>query len=371
MSAGYHGGMKRRRTVLTPPSPPAPNPGSGGESARVAAITSPTFRSRDLERGEPAALPPSPAIGRGEAGRGEGGALRAWLRAVRVPSFTASVVPILVASALALYARTFDPLLGLVMLLAAVACHAGSNLANDYHDHRTGVDTVASLGPGRVIPRGVLEPAQVRRGMIVAFALATALGLIVVASAGWPILALALASLAAAYFYTGGPKPLGYVALGEVTVFLFMGPVMVCGAYYVYAGTISAAAALASLAIGCLVAAILHANNVRDVVPDRAAGKVTLANLFGRRGATIEFVLLLAGAYLAALALPLVNRGLLPALVVLVTIPRAVLLARALAHATSGRALNAVLRRTAGLHLAFGALLTIGVLVSATVARLR
>jgi len=298
------------------------------------------------------------------------GPLGVWVQAVRIFSFTASIIPILVASALALYARVFDPLLCLVMLLAAVACHTGSNLANDYYDHVKGVDTAASLGPSKVIQQGLLTPAQVRRGMIVAFAIATALGLVVVASAGWPILALALASLAAAYFYTGGPKPLGYAALGEPTVFVFMGPVIVCGAYYVYAGTVTLPAVLASIAIGCVVTAILHANNVRDIVPDRAAGKVTLATILGRRGSTVEYALLLAGGYVAALALPLAAHALLPAVVVLVTAPRAFMLVRALARATSERALNAILRRTAGLHLAFGALLTIGLLTSALIRHL-
>ncbi len=291
--------------------------------------------------------------------------LKIWLQAVRVFSFTASVVPILVASALAIVDGVFDPLLGLVMLAASVGCHAGANLANDYHDHLNGIDTADSLGPSRAIQQGLLSPAQVRRGMLIAFTMATLLGLVVAAAAGWPVFALALVSLGAAYFYTGGPKPLGYVALGEVTVFLAMGIGMVVGAYYVFAHTVALTSVLAALPIPCLVSAILHANNIRDLEPDRFAGKVTLATLLGRRAANAEYALLVASAYAATLLLVAADRRLWPGLVALVTLPTAAALTRALSTATDSRVLNAVLRGTAGLHLRFGLLLTLGILVAA------
>lgn len=303
-------------------------------------------------------------------GRSLGAWLRIWFKAIRFFSFTASVVPIAVASALAVDDRTFDPWLGLAMLVAAVACHAGANLANDYYDHRRGIDTPASLGPSKVIQQGLLSPAAVKRGMVVAFALATLIGLAIVAAAGWPILLLALLSLAAAYLYTGGPKPLGYVALGEATVFLFMGPVMVLGAIYVYERALSLPAALLSLPIGLLVAAILHANNVRDIDLDHAAGKQTLATRFGRRAAAREYAALVYGAYAAVLALIAVAPALWPTLATLITVPMAHRLARLEAAHTDPPTLNLVLRKTAGLHLRFGLLLTAGLLAAAALARL-
>ena len=297
-------------------------------------------------------------------------AFAVWLRAVRVRSFTASIVPILVATALALSDRSFSPWLFVIMLLASVACHAGANLANDYFDHAKGIDTTESLGPSKVIQQGLLSPAAVKRGMVVAFAVATALGLVVVAATGWEILVLALLSLAAAYLYTGGPKPFGYVALGEVTVFLFMGPVMIGGAYYVLAGQLTREALIASVSVGFLAAAILHANNVRDIELDRAAGKITLAGILGRRGAAREFALLVLGAFVALVALVLVAPGFWPILGSLATLPLAIRLANAEATATQPHQLNAVLRQTAGLHLRFGLLLTLGLLVAAGIDRL-
>lgn len=290
---------------------------------------------------------------------------RVWVQAVRVPSFTASVVPILVGSALALVDGAFDLVLWAAMVGASVACQAGGNLANDYYDHVRGIDTAESLGPRGVIRQGLLSARAVRAGMVAAFGFATLLGLLIVAATGWPILVLALLSLGAAYAYTGGPKPLGYMALGEATVFLFMGPVMVGGAYYVLTGKLTIDALLLSLPIGMLAAAILHANNVRDIPFDRAAGKRTLANLLGRRAANVEYAFLLVASYLAIGGLILFNFHFWPVLIVFASVPHAVALSRLMRSATDAPTLNAVLRRSAGLHLRFGLLVTGGLLARA------
>jgi 1,4-dihydroxy-2-naphthoate polyprenyltransferase len=295
---------------------------------------------------------------------------RIWLQAVRYFSFTASAIPILIGSALALVDRHFDPLLFVVMLVASIACHAGANLANDYFDHVKGIDTPESLGPSKVIQQSLLTPAEVRRGMILAFAIATTLGLFVVAETGWPILVLALVSLGAAYFYTGGPKPLGYIALGEVTVLIFMGPVMIGGAYYVMAEHVTWEVIVASLPIGCLVAAILHANNIRDIDLDQRAGKVTLATLLGRRRANIEYLGLIGGAFAATALWIAVEPRVWPVALVVLTAPTAIGLIRLVFSAAEGRALNVALRKTAGLHLRFGFLTTAGLLIRATIDRL-
>jgi 1,4-dihydroxy-2-naphthoate octaprenyltransferase len=296
--------------------------------------------------------------------------VRVWLQAIRIFSFTASIIPILVGSALALVDDQFDLPLFVVMLLASVACHAGANLANDYFDHRKGIDTSASLGPSKVIQQGLLTAEQVKRGMIVAFGIATVLGLIVVAQTGWEIFALALASLAAAYLYTGGPKPLGYIALGELVVLIFMGPVMIVGAYYVHTGDVTAVSVLVSLPIAMLVAAILHANNVRDIPLDRAAGKKTLAIVLGRRGATYEYWILVCGAFLLTVIAVVTRPELWPVLLVIPTAPVAFRLCRNIAIRADAHALNRVLRATAGLHMRFGTLYALGLLLAAIVDRL-
>jgi len=313
-------------------------------------VESGVARPLDTSENGPQAARPSP--------------LKIWLRAVRVFSFTASITPILVGSALAAYDGAFSAPLILAMLAASVACHAGCNLANDYHDHLRGTDTRESLGPSGVIQQGLLSAGQVRRGMVVAFAIATVLGLGIVAVTDWAIFVLALLCLAAAYLYTGGPRPLGYVALGEVTVFLAMGPAMVVGSYYVLAGGIGWTALIASLPVGFLVAAILHANNIRDLDQDRAAGKVTMANWRGRAFADAEYAALVAAAYPATLPLALLDPRLWPVLAVVVTSPAAYRLIRAVRRGRDAKALNLALRKTAGLHLRFGLLLAGGLLVA-------
>src|ERR1700712_2633597 len=130
--------------------------------------------------------------------------LHIWGQAIAFRSFTASTVPVTVGSLIALVDGRFSISLFLLMLLAAVACHAGANLANDYFDYKKGIDNAAT-GFNKVIVKGQLSAAEVKRGMVVAFGIATVPGVAIVVETGWRILALALVSLAAAYFYTGGP----------------------------------------------------------------------------------------------------------------------------------------------------------------------
>jgi 1,4-dihydroxy-2-naphthoate polyprenyltransferase len=291
--------------------------------------------------------------------------LQIWLQAIAFRSFTASTIPVMVGSLLALVDHRFSLSLCILMLLASVACHAGSNLANDYFDYKKGVDNPDVTRVSKVILRGHLTGAQVKRGTIVAFTIATFLGFIVVYETSWKILALALASLAAAYFYTGGPKPLGYIALGEVVVFIFMGPIMVGGAYFAMANRLTTPVMLVACAVGCLVAAIMHANNIRDIETDRAAGKTTIAQLSGRPLVNQEYLLLIAGGFVLVLALVALDRGFWPLLAVLFAGPTAMRLVSTARTAKGTPALNGLLRKTAGLHLRFGALLILGLLLRA------
>src|SRR5713226_8035328 len=205
--------------------------------------------------------------------------VRVWWRAVRPFSFTASMTPVLVGSAVAFAEGRFHPGLFAAAFLASVAIHGGANLVNDYYDYLRGVDTPESIGPGGMIQRGLLAPRTVLRGALAFFALSAALGLILVALRGWPILLIGVFSVAAGYAYTGGPIPLGYVGLGDAVVFVFMGIVTTAGAYYVQTATISARALWAAAPLAALVDAILVVNNLRDLDGDRARGKRTLATL--------------------------------------------------------------------------------------------
>jgi len=289
------------------------------------------------------------------------GAVRRWLIAVRVPTLTASVAPVLVGSALAVRDDVFAPAAALAALAGAVAIQIGANLANDVSDFRKGADTEARIGPPRVTQLGLLAEGQVVAGVWIAFAVAATIGVYLTAVAGWPVIAMGLASIAAALAYTGGPWPFGYRGLGEPFTFAFFGVLAVGGTYFVQAGEWTAAVLAASLAVGCTVTAILVVNNVRDIETDRATGKRTLAVLVGRRATRALFLALVGGAYALAVALWLAGPFTPWVLLVAASLSLALRPALAVLRETSGPPLNAALRGTARLHLAFSALLALGI----------
>jgi 1,4-dihydroxy-2-naphthoate octaprenyltransferase len=253
------------------------------------------------------------------------------------------------------------PLAALAALIGALALQIGANFANDLSDFRRGADTDSRLGPPRATQLGLLTQRQVTAGILVSFALATVAGLYLVYLGGWPIIAIGLASMLAAVTYTGGPWPFGYRGLGEVFVFIFFGVVAVAGTYYVQAGMVSSHVIAASVPVALTVTAILVVNNVRDIDTDRLAGKYTLAVYLGRRLARTEFVVVVAGAYLAAAGLWLLGDFSGWVLLSWLSVPVAIVTAGAVLARTDGPALNEALRSTSRLHFVFGILLALGV----------
>ncbi len=229
------------------------------------------------------------------------GAVAVWIQAIRAPSLSAAAIPVLLGVAVAAREGFFSFGRMILALVGAMAIQAGTNLINDYYDFRSGADSEQSLGPSMVIQRGLLSADQVWRGGIVAFAIGALIGLVLVYLCGWPILAIGIPSVAAGYFYTASPVSLAYVALGELTVFIFMGPAIVVGAYFVMAMHFSASAIWASIPLGFLVAGILHANNIRDIESDTRHGKRTLATMLGRAGANYELITLDVAAYVTTI----------------------------------------------------------------------
>jgi 1,4-dihydroxy-2-naphthoate octaprenyltransferase len=289
--------------------------------------------------------------------------LAVWWRAARPFSLTASVTPVLVGSAAAFRDARFHPDLFLATLIASMAIQAATNMINEYYDYVRSVDRSGSLGPSGVILGGLLSPRTVLVGGLALFAVGGFLGVWLMLVAGWPILAVGVLSMLAGYAYTGGPLPLGYIGLGDLTVFVFMGPVIVLGAYYVQAQAISWTAMWASLPIATLVTAILVVNNLRDIEDDRRAGKRTLATFLGPRATRVEYVGLLIAAYLSA-GIGMLLRYLPPATaLVSLTIPQAVLLCGGVWAHTDPVQLTRHLRDTAQLHQRAGMLLGLAFLL--------
>ncbi len=293
------------------------------------------------------------------------GAVAVWIQAIRAPSLSAAAIPVLLGVAVAARAGFFSAGRMALALVGAMAIQAGTNLVNDYYDFRSGADSEQSLGPSMVIQRGLLSADQVWRGGIAAFALGALMGLVFVYQCGWPILAIGIPSVAAGYFYTASPVSLAYVALGELTVFIFMGPAIVMGAYFVMAMHFSSSALWASIPLGFLVAGILHANNIRDIESDTRHGKRTLATMLGRTGANYELIALDVAAYVATIVAIISHAIPWIALVVLVTIPRALDQIRIMTRENEPKKLNLGLFRSIQLHMEFGLLMIAAFLVAA------
>ena len=298
--------------------------------------------------------------------------LNVWYRALRPFSYPASVVPVLVGSVAAWKGGYMDWTLFLCALFGSVAIHAGTNLANEYFDYTQGVDKADSLGPAGVILQGKLRPKHVLEAATLAFVLGAIFGTYIVFQVGFVILALGLASILAAWFYTAKPLSLGYRGLGEPEVFIFMGPIMVIGSYYVQTRSFAWTPLLVSLPVGLLVTAILHANNIRDVVQDMDRSRITWAVLAckswgmkrGRDFSRRIYYAMLAGAYATLVGLVVAGTAPVFTLLTFLTIPQAYSLIRFVASGVKGRPLSRAVRGTAYLHMSFGATLTLGYLLS-------
>lgn len=292
-------------------------------------------------------------------------AMRAWAIASRPHTLTIGVNPVLVGCALA-WAETgrIDLPLMLLAMLGALLLQAGTNLDNDVSDYQRGADRAGRLGLPRATALGLLSARQVRTASRACFALATAIGLVLAWRGGWPILAAGIASAAAAMAYSGGPRPISYTPFGDFVVWLFFGLVAVTGTYYLQTLTLSPGVLIAATMVGLPAAAVLVVNNYRDLDPDRAVGKRTLAVCLGRPFSRWEYAVLMLApfALLAALAAqpPLGVTLALP----LLALPMAAGLVRRFWREPPGPAFNALLAQTAKFQVLFAVLLCVAILLN-------
>lgn len=287
--------------------------------------------------------------------------------AARPRTLPAAIAPVLVGTAAAIELVGEVPRLeGMIAaLISSVFIQIGTNLANDYSDAKRGADTVERLGPVRVTAAGLVAPQRVLVATWLAFGIAVAAGIYLATLAGWVIIAIGAASIAAGVLYTGGPRPYGYAGMGELFVFLFFGLVAVNGSYYVQLEDVDWLPFGLSVAVGFLATAILVVNNVRDIETDRRAGKRTLVVRIGRGAARRLYVALVAGAYVILLVTVAAGDGPWWALLGLASAPLALAPIRAVRTRTDGAALNAALAGTGMLLGAFSIAVSAGLLIAA------
>ena len=294
----------------------------------------------------------------------------AYTEIARPFAFTASATPVAAGGAMAALHGLFEWPLFLAALIGAVALHIGTNVTNEIFDVRKGVDQITSPRMSQALLKGRITEREAFAFAFTAFAVATLVGVGLVAARGVPILALGLLGLVGGYFYTAPPFEYKFHALGLPLVFALMGPLMVAGSYYAITGTLAPEVFWVSLPVGLLVTAILHGNEWRDITEDvRVTGQATFAARFGRRASYWTYVALVVGAYMA-LAVAVVL-AVLPAYTMLavLSLPLLVRVIRASELGVQGqqRAIAMIDLQTAQLHAAFGALLVLGLILAALV----
>jgi 1,4-dihydroxy-2-naphthoate polyprenyltransferase len=289
--------------------------------------------------------------------------VRIWCLAMRPRTLPAAVAPVLVGTAAAAGNGRLKPLPALSAMAGALLLQIAVNLANDYFDGCRGIDTNRRLGPVRATQSGLIAPAQVLGAMWLTLALASLCGLYLASVGGWPVVAIGLASMAGVLGYSGGPYPLASHGLGDLCVFLFFGPVAVCGTYYVQALTLTGTVVLWAIPPGLLITAILVVNNLRDRETDEETGKHTLAVKIGPRWTRLEFAALVLAAYALPPVLLASGAGTGPILLPLLTLPMGIHGIRRLYH-ERGAALNLRLGATAMLALWFSVLWSVGIAAS-------
>ena len=227
-----------------------------------------------------------------------------WIDGARPRTLPAAVAPVLAGTGVASYEDAAVWWKAVLALVVALALQVGVNYANDYSDGIRGTDD-ERVGPVRLVGAGLAEPTAVKRAAFASFGVAALAGLVLAATTAWWLVLVGAVCIVAAWLYTGGAKPYGYLGLGEVMVFVFFGLVAVLGTTFVQTLTLPLPAWYAAVGVGALACAILVVNNLRDIPTDEVAGKHTLAVRLGDARTRGLFVLLLLAAAVALLALAL------------------------------------------------------------------
>ncbi|MCH9024037.1 MAG: 1,4-dihydroxy-2-naphthoate polyprenyltransferase [candidate division Zixibacteria bacterium] len=286
-----------------------------------------------------------------------------WLLAIRPKTLWAAIAPVIIGTAMAYEAGSFQLLAFLAALFGGTMIQIGTNLANDYFDFKKGADSQRELGPTRVTQAGLVSPTEIKTAMVLAFGLAFLAGIYLVYLGGWPIVAIGILSITFGVLYTATKLALGYSGLADFFVLVFFGPVAVGGTFYVQTLEINLAVILAGLAPGLFSVAILTVNNLRDIETDKIAGKKTLAVRFGPTFAKAEYVVAIIIASLVPLILWQMNNQHFEATIAAAVILLALRPIRKVIRNKNRTGLNPVLTQTAQILLLYSLLFSIGWLI--------
>ncbi len=278
-----------------------------------------------------------------------------WVAGARPRTLPAAVAPVLVATALV--GANFNAATAALALLVSLSLQIGVNYANDYSDGVRGTDN-DRIGPLRITAGGLATPAQVKSAAFISFAAAACAGLALAITTSWWLIAVGAISIAAAWGYTGGKTPYGYMGLGEIFVFIFFGLVATVGTFYVQTDVITGQSILAGTIVGSLACAILVINNIRDRAKDEVVGKRTMAVRLGdrRSRAFYTFLVLIPYVLVAGFGNPWVA-------LTAVTLPMTISILRALWSGIQGAQLIALLGKTGKLQMVFCLALSLALII--------
>ena len=279
-----------------------------------------------------------------------------WIIGARPKTLPAAIAPVAVATALAGSDASLIP--ALLALIVSLSLQIGVNYANDYSDGIRGTDA-DRVGPTRITAAGLATPSSVKAAAFISFGVGAVAGLGLAAMTSWWLIAVGIAAIAAAWGYTGGKSPYGYMGLGELFVFIFFGIVATVGTFYVQTEVFTLDSILISISMGSFACALLAINNIRDRALDAPAGKKTLAVRLGDRRARYFFAALISLGYLATFAL-----GNIWVLLTLLTLPLSAPLVRGVLGTAQGRDLIPYLAKTGKLQLQFSILLSAALVLS-------
>ena len=218
--------------------------------------------------------------------------------AIRPKTLSASITPVLVGSAIAFNSSQFNLRIFFLTIFSAIFIQIGTNFANDVYDFINGADNDERVGPTRAVQANLISVNAMKYLTIIAFSLSIICGLPLVIKGGYPILLIGILSILSGYAYTGGPYPLGYNGWGDIFVFIFFGPIAVCGTFFLQLGYVSIESIVSGIVMGCLSVTLLCINNIRDVDTDRNVGKRTIAVRFGVMFVKYLFISLFLICYL-------------------------------------------------------------------------
>ena len=281
--------------------------------------------------------------------------MKVWIQGARPKTLPAAIAPVLVGTALAGDSLSLGH--AALALIVSLSLQIGVNYANDYSDGIRGTDAVR-VGPVRITASGLASATSVKRAAFLSFLVAAIAGLVLAAASSWWLIGVGASAIVAAWGYTGGKNPYGYIGLGEIFVFIYFGLVATIGTYYVQSGTIDRRSILAAIPVGLLACLILAMNNIRDRAQDAQVGKRTSAVRLGDKAARRWAVAMMLLAHLMPLTISW------PAFFATALIsPLSYSVARGLLVGASGNELIAYIARTGKLHILYSSALSLGLLL--------